>query len=275
MSKLSRGNGQKIIESNRKILYRIPKRYKYISKALKHKGIRELIFKLYKDIYDGFFIYKHKYIFFKDTGHINKIRGKKTGKVSNHYINYLCCMGLINKQFQHLDRNGLVEETELTEINKAFLLNNPDMLPINHFYFKEYARGKELDRIEERTKRLIENDVTPGNVSYLKLIENNCADIANEVFYNNIKGSEKKKQQELEMLKTLIDKRLEEQGYTTKQDIYNNLSLPAAEIDKLFTIYKKDLWQRYRYKPPDKAEKERFNLSKNFKKWIIKEASHE
>ena len=268
MSKLSRENGQKIIEYNKKVLSRLPSKYKYIDKALKHKGIRSLLLSLYRYAYNGFFVYKHKYVFFKDTKHINELRKRKTSKQSNHYINYLCCLGLINKQYQHLDRNGVIAETQLTEINRRFLLENPSKLPINHFCFRKYT-AKELDRIEERAKRLIKNEITQGNISRLILTENNCSDIANEVFFHNFKGSEKKKQQELKKLITLINKGIEEKGYTTKQNIYKDLGVPAAEIDKLFQIYKNELWQRFNYKSPNKAEKERFNLPKSFNKWII------
>ena len=64
-----------------------------------------------------------------------------------------------------------------------------------------------------------------------------------------------------------IDFLIEQHGYATKEDIYNNWELKDSEMDKLFVIFKNDLAQRYNYKRPTADQKKEFNLEND--KWII------
>ena len=64
-----------------------------------------------------------------------------------------------------------------------------------------------------------------------------------------------------------MDFLIEQHGYTTKEEIYNNCLLPQKEIDKLFRIFKNELWKTRQYKAPNKQEKKLFGL--NTGSWII------
>lgn len=271
--------GKKIIERNKYYINHTPEKYKYLRKALEHDGIRLLLLKILSfAIQHKLFLYHQEYTVYIPTKILNQIRHRTTRATSNRYVNYLCALGVINKHYQKRDIYSYLESQEnkdLTNISKNYQDKYWASIPPNHFYFRAYYKNNELDRIEARAKQLIENKIKPSNISKNMLITNNCADIAEEIYFNNLIDNSEKKRQEYETLKSFIEKRIQERGYTTKQDIKDNIKLPAAEIDNLFQLYKRELWQRFNYKSPNKAEKERFNLSKSFKKWIIKEASHE
>lgn len=270
--------GKKIIERNKYYINHTPKKYKYLRKALEHDGIRLLLLKILSfAIKHELFLYKQEYTVYIPTKILNKIRHRTTKATSNRYVNYLCALGVINKRYQKMIYSDFERQAtkDLTNISIAYQEKYWLSIPPNHFYFRAYYKNDELDRIEARAKRLIENKIKPSNISKNMLITNNCADIAEEIYFNNLIDNSEKKRQEYKILKSFIEKRIQEQGYTTKQDVKDNIKMPAAEIDNLFQLYKRELWQRFNYKSPNKAEKERFNLSKSFKKWIIKEASHE
>lgn len=265
-------HAREIIDSNREIIRKLSiNKYKYINQVLSKSGIKELLFAVYSYVRErNFFIYRRKYVFFITTNNINKIRQRTTKSVSNRYINYLCCAGLINKQYQHLDNNGLLEYTRLTGVNINHLQSNQKKRPINHFYFRAYTE-KELNRLEKRSRRLIENGITPGNLSFNRLMANNCEDIAKEVYPELSENIYEKKSREYKQIIAFISKKIEEKGYTTKKEIEDGSGVSATEIEKIFRIYKKDFGGSstgdYWYKAPNNEDRKKYGYKGN--KWII------
>lgn len=266
-------HSKEIIKYNQKTIYHLSNKYKYLNDVLSNEMLRDTLLKLYKFISDkDIFIYRHKYVFFIDNTRLTKLRGKTTASVSNRYINYLCAVGFINKQYQNLGEFGDTKTTNLTDVNYNFMATTESRRPINTFYFREY-KEKELQRLEDRARQLITNGVTPGNISNNMLRANNCIDIANEVYYANNKYSINLKDKEYKQLIDTIDRYISRKGYTTKTELYHSiwLQLPTTELDKLFRIYKSEINRIYIYKSPTKQDKELYNLPQNFKKWIITE----
>lgn len=259
---------REIINQNRYIIYHLPKKYPYLGQILANDKVKSTLLQIYKFISDkDIIIYKHKYEFFLSTKQIMKIRGKTGEGTANRYINYLCCIGLINKQYQHLDYNGEEEKTELTNINFDFMVENADRpinRPINTFYFRLYS-DKELNRLEQRAKLLIQNNITPSNVGFNRLSANNCKEIANEVYYAIDRKVIAKKKKELKALYAELDKLIKYKGYAKKSDIKN---IDKTELDKLFKIFKEQIREKYIYKAPNKAEKAEFKLKDST--WIIR-----
>lgn len=259
---------KEIINENRYIIYHLPKKYSYLGRLLEDERVKNTLLSIYKFISNKeIIIYKHKYEFFLSTQQISKIRKKTGAGTANRYINFLCCIGLINKQYQYLDINGEADKTELTNINYSFMLNNSDRKnnrPINTFYFRRYSQ-KELDRLEQRAKLLIQKNITPSNVSSNVLKANDCEDIANEVYYANDKRAITKKKNELKVLLSEIEKLIKYKGYAKKADIKQ---FDRVELDKLFKIFKRQISEKYIYKAPNKAEKAEFKLKDNT--WIIR-----
>ena len=255
-------HAREIIDRNRYYINHTPAQYENIQRILQYDEIKHLLLKVFRYVKErNFFIYRRKYVFFLPTSAINRIRGKTTKSVSSRYINFLCCVGFINKQYQHIDIDGLIEKTRLTGVNTNFLIDHPNKTPINTFFFRPYEKKGELARLEDRARRLIEGGITPGNLSRDMLIENGCADIADQVFFQNQKKDTEPERRQLRKLKSFIDQRLNQQGYTTKDDIYWNSGLKRSAVDKLFRIYKSDLWQQYQYKAPNKAEKDLYGFN--------------
>ena len=262
-------HSKEIIEHNRYLIYHLPTEYKNLEKILQHQGIRDTLLKIFKYIKDKeIFIYRRKYVFFLDNSKITNIRGRTTESVSNRYINYLCAIGLINKQYQNLGEYGDTSKTRLTDINLEFLIDTKKRRPINTFYFREYT-SKELKRLDSRAKQLLDNRITPGNISFNMLCANNCKSLADEVYYANDKNSIKNKNKAYISLLQTIEDLLQDKGYTTKQEIYNNNKNDCGELDKLFKIYRADLQKKYNYKAPTKADRTKYNIATNNYKWII------
>lgn len=259
-------NARKIIEYNRSILYHISSKYPYLRKALDHEGIRSLIFGVYTYVNKhDFFIYRGKYVFFLDNKKLTGIRKATTLTQTSKYMNYVCAIGVFNKQYQNYDPNGEVKYTELSQINRNFIANNEGKRLINHYSFKKYTK-KELERMEDRARQLFENKISPGNISCNQLKANNCKDLANEVFFNVLPKAFKKKEDEYQILIDVIDLQINRSGATTKDRISAEINLNDQELEKLFRIYKNDLNEKYSYKAPTKQESEKYKT----KKWLFK-----
>lgn len=261
MSKLSQENAKAIIQKNIEKIYHLPLKYTYLHQYLRNKYLRETLLKTYNFIkkLDNIVFYKHKYVFYTDTETLtHNIRKKNTGNdVSNRHINLLCCIGFISKQYQEKDN-----EKYLTKINKRFLEETGRKRPINTFYFRLFTE-KELERLEKRAEALAKAKITSGNISYNKLICSGLEDIANEVYFANNKQAPQKKIREFEELLYIIELLINSQGYTTKAEIKDNCLLTDKEIDKLFSIFKEQLKERYCYRSPTKEQRNNWKLTSN------------
>ena len=82
-----------------------------------------------------------------------------------------------------------------------------------------------------------------------------------------ISKEEREKVRELAEIENCIDVLIEEKGYTTKQEVYDNLGLEDNEIDKVFRIFKSRLWENRTYKAPTKQDREKYGLESG--SWII------
>lgn len=246
-----------IIEYNIQRIYRIPDRYHYINLMLKDTRADLLkILQYVKGINP--IIWQQKYTWYIDnTTLTSKIRKRTTKATSNRHFNFLCCMGFLNKQKQTTE--------SMIGINREFMLESGSSRAMNVISIYRYT-DRELERIEGRAKRLHEKNITAGNISCQKLLADGFKDLANEVFYANNKSMDKREKELsdlLQSMKTLCDA----DGYTTKKKIIDNMDLAPVEIEKLFRIFKNQIWQQFSYKPPSKEDIEQYNL-KN-KKWII------
>lgn len=262
-------HARQILEYNRYRIYHLPARFENLNMVLQHSGIRETLLKILCYIKNKeIFIYRRKYVFFLDNDRITKIRGKTTASVSNRYINYLCAVGFINKQYQNLGAFGDMSTTKLTDINLGFLLDTGSRRPINTFYFRNYS-DHELERLDSRAGSLLNSKITPGNISFNMLSVNGCRGIANEVYYSNDKDSVLNKERRYKGLVRGIDGILAERGYTTKQEVIEALKIDCREFEWLYKIYRADFKSRYSYKAPGRIERELYNIACDSYKWII------
>lgn len=247
-----------IIEDNIQILYHIPKKYKYLNQMIepvKHDVLR--ILQYIKNVDP--IIWKQKYVWYLDNGALTyKVRKKSTTATSNRHFNYLCCMGLLNKIKQ--------TKENMINVNMEFMIETNSKMPMNVFSVYRYT-DKELQRIEERSKKMSENKITSGNISKDKLIAADLKELAEEVYFSNSKKSFQKKEIELKKVLDFIEKQCTTVGFTTKNEICSNLNISKDKLDSLFKIFKKQISDKYNYKAASKEQKQLFNITT--KKWII------
>jgi hypothetical protein len=254
MAYLKRDNIDKIIEDNRQKLYHLSKKkYPCINHYL-NTSLYDTLLKTMKFIKKvRVIIEKGKYIFFIDSIRLTYAVRKKNGGTgtSNRHINLLCAIGLLNKLPQNKD------EEDTLRINKDFLrkqatLASPRKIaPINTFYFKPYTE-QELQRCEERASRLMQAGVRAGNMSFNMLSINGLEDIADEVYPLNNRSAPERKNAEFKTLLYVIEFLIEQQGYATRQQVTDTLSIEIEkkEIERVFRIYRAQLAERYNYKRP-------------------------
>lgn len=261
--------GQEIVQRNLQTIYHLPPRYKNLDHYLSIPSLRETLLGTLNFVKTkNIIIYKHKYVFILDTDTItHRVRKKNTGRASsNRHINFLCALGVINKQYQGSSRKEFEEQDKLKatllEINRQFLMKYPNRRPINAFYIREYDEA-ELKRLEERATRLRYTNVTPGNISFNRLCLCGLDDLATEVYPLNNRSAPEVKLQEYGYLLILIDKLISDQGYATKENIRDNVLLSDAELDMVFKLFKDWLKENYYYKMPTKAQKQQWNLTDN------------
>lgn len=251
-------NAKKIIQDNIYTLYHLnDKKYMYLTLMLKDIKKELLQILHFLENIDPI-IYKQAYVWYLDNNALTKkIRKKTTKDTSNKHLNYLCALGVIRKRIDGAE----------VGINREFMLETDRKNHMNIITVYRYTE-KQLDQIEQRAKQLHDNRVTQGNISFNKLMANNCENLAHEIYYRNSDKSIRKKDKEYSKLIEKIEKLINEKGYTTKADVYKATDLSDKEINKLFVIYKSRLWQQYTYKPPTRHDTQTFKL-KN-RKWIIK-----
>lgn len=249
---------REILEYNIGIIYHLPEKYKYVSVML--KDVRKELLKILNYIKDVKpIIYKQKYVWYLDSTTLTaKIKMRTTRATCSRHFNYLCCLGLLNK----------IEQTQesMIGINREFMIETGSRSPMNVISVYRYTE-KELDRIEERAKLLRENKITPGNISFNRLMANGCCELAREVFFANAEKAVDKKQREFKQLMESLEVCCSKEGYTTKGKLYSVLPLKSHEIDRLFQIFKEQIWKTYTYKAPTKQDIEKYELKT--KKWII------
>lgn len=252
----------KIIKTNRAVVYHVPAAYPYI-KAYLDVELKSTILAVYRFInrLDELIIYRNRFCFFMDSKRLTYGVRKKAGgeATSSRYINLLCAIGLLNKQYQSAE--------DTIEINRLFMAESGATRPINVFYIRKYSE-RELERIEGRAERLYHAGITRGNISFNNLILHGLRDIATEVYPMNDRTAPERKLDELADLIQCIDFLISEQGYTTRQQVHEYLPINDREIDKLFKLFKGDLEQVYSYSRPTAQDKAEFNLIDN--KFIYK-----
>lgn len=224
--------------------------------------LRETLQAVYKFIADKklWALHPDGYVFFVDTVRLTyKVRRKTCGKaISNRHINLLCALGL----FEKVNLN----EEDYKRILKPRLKPQDRQRPVNAFLVQRYDKDT-LDYIENRARRLKEAEVTSGNIGQSYLENNGLADIAREVYYANNKNAPTIKLFRWQSLQEVIQWLIDEQGYTTKEEIKANSLMSDWEIERLFTIFKRDLLAEYNYKAPTKEQRDEFNLQSRH--WII------
>lgn len=200
-----------------------------------------------------------QFAFFADnTALTHRIRKKTSGyATSNRHLNFLCCLGILEKVYQGKDRESLLA------VNRKFLDQNSDKsLPINALYVPRLTHEKLTD-CERRARILTSAVVTTGNISYNTLVLNGLTEMAAEVYFHNSPFAPERKAELFEMVSLILDMLIEDHGYATRQQVMDNLLITDAETEQLFKITKPLLANIYHYGRPTKTQKERFNLDSN------------
>lgn len=148
----------------------------------------------------------------------------------------------------------------------AYLKTYKCRIAINTYTFEEYTK-EYLTEIDKRAGILLENGVTPHNISFNLLCAKGLEDIAHEVYPTMHDNAFKKKERECKRLLSCIEDKCTINGYTTKQELTSALQIKREELDKLFRIFKDTIKERYSYKAPNRIEKDTFDLQDNT--WII------
>lgn len=256
MSHLTIESGQEIVRKNLQTLYHLPKSYEAIHHYLDTGTLKQTLYKILNHIKDKqIIIDKHRYEFLLDTKQLTYRVRRKVGSdgTSNRHFNLLCCMGLINRIYQSPNKNILLDA------NREFLKKSQYSRPINVFSFREYTE-KELQRIEERSERLMAAGVTIGCISANYLSLNGCTDIANEVYFSNDRTAQERKLAEAGDLLSVMELLTDRDCYTTRETVKENLVIDDKELDRVFRIFKSQIEELYTYKPPTKEQIQRWNL---------------
>ena len=257
MSKLTVESAKEIIEYNRNILYHIPVKYKYLNEYLQG-SLRETLFAVFKFISDKqIIIANHKYIFFADNKTLTyKVRKKNSGEATtSRHMNLLCALGLFNKQYQNKYKDKLIN------VNRNFFNENPaKKRSINVYSFRRYD-NQELKRINDRAERLLNVNVTTGNFSQSMLACHGLEDLANESLPSNNRKAPERKMMEFQELLYVMNCIVDAKGYTTKQEVRDNLLIDDKELDKLFRIFKQDISEYFNYKRPTRVQMQQWKLT--------------
>ena len=258
MSKLTIESAHEIVEYNIQRIYHLPqKRYEAIHYFLDRGTLRRTLLNILNYIKDKqIIIDKHRYNFILDTDSLtHKVRKKASGRVtSNSHFNLLCCMGLLNKVYQNYERDIVLE------VNRRFIEETGSAIPINVFSFRRYTE-EELDRIEQRSQRLMQAGVTIGKVTYNYLCINECKDIADEVYFLNNRAAPKKKRREFQAVLPVIKELVEQRGYATREEIQTQVTeITGSELAIVLRTFKAEILKEYDYRPPKKKEMEKWRL---------------
>lgn len=258
---------QEIIKANIQRVYKLPKKYKNLHTVLEDYELITLLRKILNFIKDkDIIIYRRKYCFFMDNNKITGLRKKTSKGVSNRYTNYLCAIGFIKKVPQYVENAGYRDFLRMTRINRTIYKQDKSRRAINTYTFEEYTK-EYLTEIDKRAGILLENGVTPHNISFNLLCAKGLEDIAHEVYPTMHDNAFKKKERECKRLLSCIEDKCISNGYTTKQELTNALQITREELDKLFRIFKDTIKESYSYKAPNRIEKDTFDLKTET--WII------
>lgn len=258
-----------IINNNQYKIYHLPKRYESINYVFdKCPELRKILLKSLDYITKNelkIITDKHKYMFFLTEKKLTALRKKSTLAVSNRYMNYLCAMGFFEKHYQHYDADGEADKMYLNIPNYKFLIAAEDELnqtkPMNMYVIRDF----DLEKIEENTKRLLDKNIRPTNISKDILLVNGFNDMAKKIYFNTKKGLHNKKII-FENILLKINESIENKGYCYKADIYD-LDFAKNDIDRALTTYQQVFSDIYSYKKPNQKEIAQYNLLD--KKWII------
>ena len=248
-----------IIEHNIYTIYHLPTRYQALNRAL--KDVRQDLLSILNYIKDiEPIIYRQQYCWYLDNGALtNKVRKRTTKATSNRRLNYLFCIGVLRK----------IKQTEhnMIGINMEFMLESGINRPMNVLTVYRYT-DKELGKLENRAKILLEHGITAGNISRDKLVASGCIELADEVYYANSKTSIQRKDKLYNKLTLCLDTLISEQGYCTKSQLCIVLSWQRDKLDNIMRVYAMQWQQCYTYKAPNNTDIEQYGLLT--KKWIIK-----
>ena len=187
----------------------------------------------------------------------------RTKATANKHLNYLCCLGFFIKPdiFQMI-----------CEYNVSYFDERYDRY-ISVYTFRKYKRN-ELEKINANARLLLDNKITPGNISKKQLLDcpvkaiNDMAHLIHTDIFND-DLPEWHVVSEMKILNFIADD-IEQNGYSTKQRIYDNVQVKSTNnsyhIDKLLKS-SQVLWRDYIYKRPSNEEKVKYNH--NSDKFII------
>lgn len=248
-----------IIGWNQYIIYHMPRKYGNLNEAIKPVRSDLLSILSFCAKHEPI-IYRQSYTYFLDANRINAIRHKTTKSVSNRHFNYLCCLGLLKKVPQYKGR--------MTRINQNFVEQTKQQHPINTVSILRYTPEK-LEEIEQRAILLRKNKITAGNLSCDNLMACGLEELAKEVYPLNIKSSIYRKKKVYENVLEVAHQLCDRDGYTTKTAICEVTGMTKDTLHKLLTVFAQDWKKHFTYHPPNKADKEQYDLITN--QWILKE----
>ena len=264
------------IENNVKALYRLSKRHINMNFVFnRYKRLKKfllLLLRYLKNNRELIEVYNNSLVISLNNEELTEIRkGKResdkreSDDVTNRYMNYLCLCGFFCKVKQLVDvETGVFE---LTERNKRAYYKNHKARKINTFQLLKYDK-ETLDAIEKKIAELHAAGVTPGNISSDMLEHNVSLEQANEQYPTNKSGMDNKTKVYQEIVK-IIDSKIAEQGFCYKSQMFLSLrpkGISYVDAVKTMRVFKKELAERYRYKPLSKREKEMLGV--NTSKWV-------
>lgn len=265
--------GSYIVEGNLSYLRKPLKSYKYLYRVIQRKSLRSFIFNIYYFLGNhNATIVNYQCCYFLGTKTLKLIRGKKekselSNNTTNRYFHYLCAVGIINKLFQN--------NSMMLDINKKFLKENPTKNCINAIYLlnwkdenDEYIHNR-LKRMDDRAKILEEYNITPTNICYEKLFVNGLVDIADKTYYirdkKKLLSKIEKDLSDFLLIKEFIENHCALNGYTTKNEIYENINFKQNKIDFLFDMFKDSYLKDYQYIYPSYLIKQKLCLNDKMK----------
>ena len=204
-------------------------------------------------------VYKNKNTFTISARYLNGILREKDiyqAKASaNKYLNYLCCLGFFEKVS--------ITPEHMRDI-KPIYRNKDFTRSISAFSFRKYNRAV-LEQINANARVLLENKISPSKLTNKILKASDIENMAEQIHIDN-KDNMKWYEEQFKKMSFFIDKDIETNGYTTKRRIYENMNISKSKVDKIIGTYSSKLNNKYIYKPPCKAEREKYNYKSN--KWI-------
>lgn len=265
---------KKIAWYNRNAIYNLRPKYNAINELFnKNPELKRTLLLIWTFVLkNGGFIVNNKEPYFMLTARdLTELRKKNTKylSVTSRYMNYLTAIGLLKKIEQVMDYETGIEE--LTEINKAFILNFQNsearkIKPMNTYKIEKY-NAELLQLVNQKILSMNKLNIKPSNISNDKLLHKQQKEIAEHTFYNNVPGLEKKLEN-YRLLKNHIDRQISKNGYTTKYKALTHIKgLGYQKAAETFRFFKDELLNIYNYRIPSKADREKYSLDGN--KFII------